>query len=324
MKKFSLQYIINFLSKRADISIVELDKRRDVVRMYDDEGVAGFLLAYLETKSMKDGSRVQLDGKTYDIWIENEGDKELYILKKVDDKVKLENKVLDYSYIQDNELVYRELLHEIRTPLGTMRNYLHIVTEEMMKHGGGRRKYDVALENLRAIHEEIMRVDSMLNAVLGAWNAGESDRLSSDLGYETRFMEKVYRKIFEVKGVTFSVEGPEKGLQISVPSRAVRQVLSNLIKNAFEAVEEGGSVWVRTGDIKGVGVLEVGDNGVGIDASLIPDLFKEPLISGKGEGRGYGLWVTGKVIKKYNGSIEYLRSKDESVFRVEFQKSDGE
>jgi signal transduction histidine kinase len=322
MKNFSSEYIISFLSKSADISIIQRDENEGLIGVYGEQSVADSLLQYLKTNSIQNGTRIQLDGKTFDIWSESKGTVELYILIKVDDKVELEDKVLDYSYLKDSDMVYREILHEIRTPLGTMRNFLHIVTEEMIRHGGGRRKNDLALDNLQAIHEEIMRIDSMLNAFRGAWNGAEIDRLSSDLAYEAGFMEKIYRKVFEVKGVTFSVKGPENGVHISAPSRSVRQVLSNLIQNAFEAVEEGGEVWVRTGDLGGKGVLEVGDNGGGIDARLMPFLFKKPLDSDKGEGRGYGLWITGKMVRKYEGSIEYERTGDGSVIRVEFQKSD--
>ena len=168
MEMFSPEYILNFLSARAGISIILLDNSEGSIKEYGDEGVAGSLLEYLKANSlMKDENRVQLDGKTFDIWSERDHGRELYILKKVDDKVELEKRVLDCSYTKDSEIVFRELLHEIRTPLGTIRNFLHIVTEEMMKHGGGRRKRDVALDNLEAMTEELVRVDAMLEMFSG-------------------------------------------------------------------------------------------------------------------------------------------------------------
>lgn len=324
MEMFSPEYIINFLSRRAGITIILLDNIAGSIKEYGDEGVAGSLLEYLKENSfVKDEKRVQLDGKTFDIWSEKDDGRELYILKKVDDKVELEKRVLDTSYIKDSDMVFRELLHEIRTPLGTIRNFLHIVTEEMTKHGGGRRKRDVALDNLEAMSEELVRVDAMLEMFRGDWYGDYSERLTSDLVYESRVMEKIYGKVVEAKGVTFSVEGPEKGVWVSAPSRAVRQILSNLIRNAFEAVDTGGAISVRTANAGNKGLLEVEDNGGGISEEHIPGLFAGPLPSGKGEGRGFGLWITGKVVSKHGGSIEHVKTGEGTVIRVLFQKIGG-
>ncbi len=324
MEMFSPEYIINFLSARTGISIILLDNNEGSIKEYGDEGVAGSLLEYLKVSSpAKDESRVQLDGKTFDIWSERDGGRELFILKKVDDKVELEKRVLDYSFIRDSDMVFKEILHEIRTPLGTIRNFLHIVTEEMMKHGGGRRKRDVALDNLEAMGEELARVDAMLEMFRGDWYGDYSERSTSDLVYESRIMEKIYGKVVEAKGVTFSVEGPEKGVWVSAPPRAVRQVLSNLIRNAFEAVDTGGEISVRTANAGNKGLLEVEDNGGGISEEQHPGLFLEPLPSNKGEGRGFGLWITGKVVSKHGGSIEHVKIGGGTIIRVLFQKIGG-
>lgn len=323
MEKFSSEYILNYITAEAEISVVQINRSSGIVKVFGEEVSSSDIISYLATKSQNHRSRVQMYGKMFDIWSTEEGTDLLCVMKKVDDTTELEKKILDNSYMKDIELIFKELLHEIRTPLGTMKNYLHIVTEEMKRYGGGRRKNDVALESLRAIHEEILRIDSMLNAFYDMWSEEGEEISSSDLGSETRFMEKIYRKVFDVKGIAFSVEGPEEGVVIAFPTRAIRQVMANLINNAYEAAREGGAVWVKTFEQGKKGILEVGDDGGGIDDGLIPSLFKKPLLSDKGKGRGYGLWITGKLVHKYDGSIQYKKSDSESVFRVEFNKKAG-
>lgn len=323
MEKFSSEYILNYITAEAEISVVQINRSSGIVKVFGEEVSSSEIISYLATKSQNRRSRVQMYGKMFDIWSTEEGTDLLCVMKKVDDTTELEKTILDNSYMKDIELIFKELLHEIRTPLGTMKNYLHIVTEEMKRYGGGRRKNDVALESLRAIHEEILRIDSMLNAFYDMWSEEGEEISSSDLGSETRFMEKIYRKVFDVKGIAFSVEGPEEGVVIAFPTRAIRQVMANLINNAYEAAREGGAVWVKTFEQGKKGILEVGDDGGGIDDGLIPSLFKKPLLSDKGKGRGYGLWITGKLVHKYDGSIQYKKSDSESVFRIEFNKKAG-
>jgi signal transduction histidine kinase len=96
----------------------------------------------------------------------------------------------------------------------------------------------------------------------------------------------------------------------------IRQVLSNLLANALDAVGKKGKLKIRirrsrswTGrGTRGVR-LSIADNGGGIDPAQRAQLF-EPFFTTKGaKGTGLGLWVTRGIIEKHHGSIRVWSSK---------------
>jgi signal transduction histidine kinase len=90
----------------------------------------------------------------------------------------------------------------------------------------------------------------------------------------------------------------------------LRQVFSNLIRNALEAVKQGGTVTLRITQArdwrephrKGVRVL-IADDGTGVSREYRTKLF-QPFFSTKGEkGSGLGLWITRGIVRKHGGKI---------------------
>jgi PAS domain S-box-containing protein len=106
----------------------------------------------------------------------------------------------------------------------------------------------------------------------------------------------------------------------------LRQVMVNLIGNAFDAMPSGGRLQLRirrtTDWIKGGRVLciAVADTGVGMSAETRHRLFEPFYTTKKGSGSGLGLWVCADIVSKYEGRIS-MRSNDApgrngSVFRL--------
>ncbi|MGB9416288.1 MAG: ATP-binding protein [Acidobacteriaceae bacterium] len=90
----------------------------------------------------------------------------------------------------------------------------------------------------------------------------------------------------------------------------LRQIFSNLIINAVDAMRRGGCLLLRVGNecdpmdrvIPGIRI-SVADNGSGIPAELLQRIF-EPFVTTKGEtGTGLGLWVTAELVHKLSGRI---------------------
>ncbi|WP_419806888.1 ATP-binding protein [Terriglobus sp.] len=89
----------------------------------------------------------------------------------------------------------------------------------------------------------------------------------------------------------------------------IRQVIVNLLSNAFDASGPGGEITLRTRQIRvpdhdcqGI-VFTVADRGTGIPKSALTHLF-EPFFSTKGiTGTGLGLWVSKEIVERHGGSI---------------------
>jgi signal transduction histidine kinase len=98
----------------------------------------------------------------------------------------------------------------------------------------------------------------------------------------------------------------------------MRQVFSNLIVNAVDAVDRGGTIKIRVkhgrdwkSRVLGIRVL-IADDGPGVPAAVRSHIF-EPFFTTKGEkGTGVGLWVSEGVLQKQGGSIRLKSSQGQA------------
>jgi signal transduction histidine kinase len=94
-------------------------------------------------------------------------------------------------------------------------------------------------------------------------------------------------------------------LYVSGVSSEIREVMANLIKNAVEAMPDGGTLMVRCCSRDENAVVDVVDNGIGMDEATRRRVF-EPLFTTKGPalGSGLGLAVVWGIIERHNGHIQ--------------------
>ena len=97
----------------------------------------------------------------------------------------------------------------------------------------------------------------------------------------------------------------------------LNQVWTNLIDNAIEAMPGVGELRLRTYTEGDHAVVEIGDNGPGVPADVLPRLF-EPFYTTKepGKGTGLGLYVSYNIIQKHHGKIEVTSSPGDTRFKV--------
>jgi len=97
----------------------------------------------------------------------------------------------------------------------------------------------------------------------------------------------------------------------------LNQVWTNLIDNAIEAMHGVGELRLRTYTEGDHAVVEIGDNGPGVPADVLPRLF-EPFYTTKepGKGTGLGLYVSYNIIQKHHGKIEVTSSPGDTRFKV--------
>jgi signal transduction histidine kinase len=92
--------------------------------------------------------------------------------------------------------------------------------------------------------------------------------------------------------------------KVRIPVSDLRQVFTNLISNAIDAMETGGRLELTVGEtVYGNAEVSVGDSGCGIAAENIESIFN-PFFTTKGEkGTGIGLWVVKGIVERLGGSI---------------------
>jgi signal transduction histidine kinase len=80
------------------------------------------------------------------------------------------------------------------------------------------------------------------------------------------------------------------------------RVLNNLVKNAIEAMPDGGKITIRLQDNNDQFTIKIEDTGVGIPKEKIDSIFR-PFRSTKQQGMGLGLAFCKDTVEKHGGSI---------------------
>jgi signal transduction histidine kinase len=99
----------------------------------------------------------------------------------------------------------------------------------------------------------------------------------------------------------------------------IQQVLINLMLNAIQAMEKGGTLTIRTFPESEGGVgIEVKDTGVGIAKSHLKKIF-DPFFTTKSEGTGLGLSISLKILESHGATIDVQSEEGKgSIFTMHF------
>ncbi len=126
----------------------------------------------------------------------------------------------------------------------------------------------------------------------------------------------LFEKSSEIKITT---QIPSEPVYVLTDKEQMGRVFNNLIKNAIQAIPEDrdGRVDIKVTVRKGMVVIEISDNGTGVDGGIKEKIFT-PNFSTKTSGMGLGLAIARKTVETSGGKIYFKTRKDKgSVFIVE-------
>ncbi len=110
--------------------------------------------------------------------------------------------------------------------------------------------------------------------------------------------------------------------KIHVDSKMMIRVFDNLLRNAIEAMPQGGSLTVKNEVSSGAMNVVFADTGIGIEKHNMPKLFT-PLFTTKAKGMGFGLSICKRIVEAHQGSISVDSSPEKgSTFTVSIPVKD--
>lgn len=204
------------------------------------------------------------------------------------------------------------IAHEINNPLEALTNLLYIIEQSPEASPQIQGFASAALA-------EITRLAHITRQSLGFYRELRSPSVI-DLSQCITDTLELYQKRVSANGIEVKLD-LEKSVPISGIKGEIRQVISNLLVNALEAVETGGTVSIVTSNRKDRAFFSIHDNGPGIDAEIQPKIFDPFFTTKKGTGTGLGLWITQAIIHKHGGNIELSSSNGSNhgtTFIVDF------
>jgi signal transduction histidine kinase len=219
------------------------------------------------------------------------------------------------------EMVAAGLAHEINNPLNYLKNALGRVrldAEKVLALCGAARARPLDEDE----QGQIERLDARLHELLGVADSGVK-RIGGTVELMSRYGRAGYKRemlphdAWDAARAVVGIVLPATGRKVKVDldlegdgtlecvPEEFSQVLSNLVQNAIEAVQEE-TGWVRVrGRVEGDEIiLSVKDNGPGIPPEVLQRLFT-PFFTTKGPGRGtgLGLTITRRVVQSLGGTL---------------------
>ena len=190
------------------------------------------------------------------------------------------------------------LIHEIRNPLTSVRGVIQLLAEK--KTPGDRER-----EYLDVVLSEIDRVNEIIRNFLYLTRLGGFRPVLTRLDGVARDILLVVESQAVLKGIKLQMDFDPGTPEVLVDTEQIKQVLLNLVQNAFQAMPYGGELSVRLyPDASGEWVvLEVADTGVGIPAEHFSRLG-EAFFTTKEDGTGLGLAISYRIIEDHGGKIE--------------------
>ena len=197
------------------------------------------------------------------------------------------------------------IAHEINNPLEAVTNLLYILRLNE-KWDDNARTYVAQAEH------ELARIAHVTRQTLGFYR----DTTSPHVMELTKIVEEavsLYLPRIQAKNIRLSREYDETVKVMGLPGE-IRQVVSNLVANAIDALPAAGVLRIRvhhSGDLNNShrpgGRIVIADTGSGIRPDHRKKLF-EPFYTTKQDvGTGLGLWVSREIVQKHGGNIT-LRS----------------
>ena len=185
------------------------------------------------------------------------------------------------------------LAHEIKNPITAVNTALRAVA----KHLG-----EDDQEILNDLVERMKKLESLMRRTLSLAKPLSLQPTAVDISELFGSAAKLMRPHLERDHVSIEVEVRPDCPRITGDPELLEEVLTNLLRNAVDAMDSGGLIRLEASTEGSEVVLHIDDDGPGIPAGILATLFK-PFVSTKTNGTGLGLAIGRKVVEAHGGSI---------------------
>ncbi len=204
-----------------------------------------------------------------------------------------------------------KVVHEVNNPLGIIRNYLKILEMKLPEKDSLIKELTILDEEIKRISTIIQQLDDFSTPVKHSFELTDINALLSNL------LSILSKSVFYSSRLHVHFKPDPDLPTIMTDAGTIKQITINLVKNAAEAMKDGGNVYIKTsvraadasvkvyeeGEMRDSIELTVHDDGPGLPEDLLSQLF-EPFTSTKGKGHsGLGLSIVRTLVTELKGSV---------------------
>jgi len=181
--------------------------------------------------------------------------------------------------------------HEIGNPLSAISMSLQLL-----------RRDPSDISEIDTCMNQVKRLDGIIRGFLSALRPSRPNLMPGSPAKPLKSCLATLRQQFTERRINVTLDVPSALPPVAIDSDQMEQVFFNILKNAFEAVPDGGSVSIEiAADDQNV-ITSFRDSGIGMSADQLAHLF-EPYRTTKEKGTGLGLMVSARIVRDHGGTI---------------------
>jgi two-component system phosphate regulon sensor histidine kinase PhoR len=216
--------------------------------------------------------------------------------------------------------------HEFKTPLFAIQGYIEALQDDDLEDRDMARQFlNKASKNVDRLSYLIKDLDEISKLESGELPINYTKFKINDLIKEVLEASEFKAQQHNIKAIF--KQKYDEGIQVTADRQKITQVLVNLIDNSFKYGKEGGNTWVTLFDLHDQVLIEVTDDGIGIEEKFLPRLFErffrtDTSRSRQIGGSGLGLAIVKHIVEAHEQTIN-VRSTEGvgSTFGFTLQKA---
>ena len=224
---------------------------------------------------------------------------------------------LGFSYVRRNEQsslwvgMAKEAAHQLGTPISSLMGWA-----ELLRISDLSKEQEV--QALDEIDKDIVRLQRVANRFSNIGSRPQLERIELEPLIRS-MVDYMHRRIPKGSKTVELTANIYPGIQVPLNTELFEWVVENLLKNALDAIEaDQGLISITTYTEKGKAIIDIQDNGKGIDRRHWKNVFR-PGYSTKKRGWGLGLSLAKRIVEDYHGGAIHLvqsRINEGTLFRI--------
>ena len=225
------------------------------------------------------------------------------ILRDVTREHHIEANMVESERLDAVKLLAAGVAHEIGNPLNALNIHLQLLDREIKKLSED--KSEDLHELLDIARAEVSRLDLIITQFLSAIRPSTPTLEVEHVDELLKETLNLIKQEIQDRNITVSLDCPEFIPEIKLDRNQIKQAFFNLIRNALQAMPDGGALRIAISVSDQFVGVSFQDTGVGISSEELGQIF-EPYHTTKEDGSGLGLMVVQRIIQDHGGEIDVV------------------
>jgi signal transduction histidine kinase len=213
---------------------------------------------------------------------------------------KIEERIRAAKELTDLGQMAAGVAHEIKNPLNAMGLALQRLKREFtLKEPEKQGEYE---NFIRVLYDEIKRIGRIVEDFLKLARPTPLNPRPQKVEEVLKDVVVLFKGEAQEKKIDLGLEPPPPLPGFAADREQLTQALINLVKNALESTDSGGSITLKARVEAQWLLIQVSDTGKGMEEALLPQAF-QPHFTTKSKGTGLGLSIARQIVEAHGGTL---------------------